>query len=173
MNPSADAQAAATQAAATQPTAALVATELRVVMSRLQRRLREVAAPNDLSPSQTSILSRLLKDGPASVSDLARAEGVRPQSLGATIAVLDGLGYVTGRPDPNDGRRTILTLTDDAHEQFLANRVAKTDWFTNRLTQTLDASEIACLAEASALLGRLLDTETAPATAVGEPKETP
>lgn len=137
-----------------------IATDLRVIISRLQRRLREVASPNDLSPSQTSILSRLLKDGPATVSDLARAEGVRPQSLGATIAVLEAQGYVAGQPDPNDGRRTILSLTDEASATFLANRAAKTDWLVQRLVSTLSADELACVGEAVTLLGRLADNDS-------------
>ncbi|AMM21720.1 hypothetical protein AX769_18150 [Frondihabitans sp. PAMC 28766] len=148
------------------PTASEVATDLRVLVSRLQRRLRELATPADLSPSQTSILSRLLTSGPATVSDLARAEGVRPQSLGATIAVLEAQGYVTGHPDPNDGRRTILTLTDDARATFLANRTAKTDWLTRQLDERLGADELRRAADGIRLVWRLIEaeTESAPTT---------
>ncbi len=151
-----------------EPTAAEVAIELRVFVSRMMRRLREVATSTDLSPSQTSILSRLLKDGPASVSDLARAEGVRPQSLGATVALLDGLGFVTGQPDPHDGRRTILSLTDEARATFLANRTAKTDWLASRIDRTLSPAEVTLAAEAIAVLGRLLDGD---APAAGESRD--
>ena len=60
------------------------ARELRVVVGRLRRRLREVSATGDLTPSQTSVLSRLGQDGAASASDLAAAERVRPQSMAAS-----------------------------------------------------------------------------------------
>lgn len=85
--------------------AARAARDLRVVFSRLRRRLREVYDTRQLTPSQTSVLSRLGKDGDASTSDLAAAERVRPQSMAATLGALDERGLITRRPDPGDGRR--------------------------------------------------------------------
>ena len=85
--------------------AARAARDLRVVLGRLVRRLREVYDTGALTPSQMSVLSRLEKQGPASASDLATAEGVRPQSVATIIAALDGHGLVHRTPDPHDGRR--------------------------------------------------------------------
>ena len=89
-----------------------VAGELRVVLGKLKRRLREEASLGEFTLSQMSALSRLEREGPATVTTLARAEGVRPQSMGATVSVLEAAGFVTGSPDPADGRQTILSLTD-------------------------------------------------------------
>jgi DNA-binding MarR family transcriptional regulator len=85
--------------------------ELRAVFSRLRRRLREVATADDLTPPQTAVLLRLAKDEPASASQLAAGERVRPQSMAVTVADLDRLGLIARTPDPHDGRRQLITLT--------------------------------------------------------------
>src|SRR5579875_1550966 len=92
--------------------AAALATELRVLASKLKRWLREQGAAGDLTGSQVAVLSRLERDGPATVAELARAEGMRPQSMGAITAALEAAGHIQGSPDPKDGRRTILSLTE-------------------------------------------------------------
>src|SRR5882672_9778771 len=91
--------------------ASALAGDLRVLIGKLKRRLREQAHTGDLTWSQMSVLSRLEREGPATVTTLARAEGVRPQSMGATVSVLEEAGLVSGAPDASDGRQTILSLT--------------------------------------------------------------
>ena len=137
--------------------AAALAGDLRVVVGRLSRRVREQAPPGDLTWSQTSVLVRLERDGPASVTDLARAEGVRPQSMGATVAALEAAGLVSGAPDPNDGRRTILSLTAACREWLRVGRAAREDWLLRAIVAHLSAAERDQLARAVALLGRLVD----------------
>ncbi|HEY5339087.1 MAG TPA: MarR family transcriptional regulator, partial [Rhizomicrobium sp.] len=83
---------------------AALAEALRSFIGNLKRRLRTQSPAGDLSWSQLSMLSRLESGGPSTVSVLARAEGVRPQSMGATIREFEAAGYVTGTPDPDDGR---------------------------------------------------------------------
>src|SRR5260370_39047051 len=104
-----------------------LATELRVLIGKLKRRLREEAHSGDFTWSQTSVLSRLEREGPATVTTLARAEGVRPQSMGATVSVLEAAGLVSGSPDPRAGRQTILSLTDACQESSSAGRAPKED----------------------------------------------
>src|ERR1700691_2659106 len=89
-----------------------LAAELRIVLGALLRRLREQAGASDLTSAQKSVLLRLERDGPTTGSTLARAEAMRPQSMGAIIAALEAAGYVAGAPDPSDGRQTIISLTD-------------------------------------------------------------
>lgn len=89
----------------------VLASELRVLIGKLKRRLREEAHSGDLTWSQTAVLSLLEREGPATVTTLAKAEGVRPQSMGATVSVLEAAGLVSGAPDPGDGRQTMLSLT--------------------------------------------------------------
>src|SRR6476646_9466310 len=84
------------------------------MFSRLRRKLTELAAEDDLTPSQTAVLVRIAKNGPASTSELAGAERVRPQSMATTLAGLDRHGLITRKPDPDDGRRQLITLTPQA-----------------------------------------------------------
>ncbi|WP_158811008.1 MarR family winged helix-turn-helix transcriptional regulator, partial [Beijerinckia sp. L45] len=88
-----------------------LAGDLRVALGAVIRRLRDQANPGDLTWSQKSVLSRIEREGPATISALARAEGVRPQSMGATVSGLETAGWLHGAPDPNDGRQTVLSLT--------------------------------------------------------------
>ena len=52
-----------------------------------------------------TVLGRLDREGPASISDLAAAERMRPQSMAQTVRDLEAAGLVSRRPDPDDGRR--------------------------------------------------------------------
>jgi DNA-binding MarR family transcriptional regulator len=133
-----------------------IARELRIGISRLRRRLREVAALDELTPSQTAVLSRLM-DGPQGTSDLAAAEGVRPQSMAATVAVLEERGFLDRRQDPDDGRRQLLALTDEAHAYISDNRALRESWLAAALDERYSAAERRTIAEALRLLERLTD----------------
>ncbi|MDB5834323.1 MAG: Transcriptional regulator, partial [Caballeronia sp.] len=135
-----------------------VAGELRVVLGKLKRRLREEASLGEFTLSQMSALSRLEREGPATVTTLARAEGVRPQSMGATVSVLEAAGFVTGAPDPADGRQTILSLTDACREWIKASRAAREDWLFRAIRTKLTLVEQEELATTVALLNRLVDS---------------
>jgi len=134
----------------------VLAEELRFVVGALIRRMREQTDPSDLTNAQKSVLLRLERDGPATGSALARAEAMRPQSMGAIIAVLEAAGFVTGRPDPADGRQTIISLTDHFRKFVKANRAVKQDWLARNLQTKLTAQEHEQLAAATKLLKRLL-----------------
>jgi DNA-binding MarR family transcriptional regulator len=135
--------------------AARVASELRVVFSRLRRRLKEIADTRDLTPSQTSVLSRLGKEGPASASDLAAAERVRPQSMAATLAGLDQHGLIRRDPDPDDGRRQLVSLTKAGRERADGDRQAREEWLARALQDRYTEAERRTIAEALGLLDRL------------------
>ncbi|HEY0331319.1 MAG TPA: MarR family transcriptional regulator [Rhodopseudomonas sp.] len=129
--------------------------ELRVVIGRLKRRLREQAYLGELTWSQVAVLGHLDREGPATVTALARAEGMRPQSMGATVAVLEAAGLVSGAPDPRDGRQTILSLTESCRDLIKAGRAVREDWLLREIQTKLSAEEIGQLAAAVALLKRL------------------
>lgn len=141
----------------TQPTErqAQVAGELRVAVSRLSRRLREQSGGDDLTKSQLSVLGRLERDGAATVTELANADGIRSQSMGAIVAALDAAGLVSGSPHPRDGRKTVIALTGSARELFATGRLAKDDWLTRRVSETLTDAELEQVAEAITLLDRI------------------
>lgn len=90
--------------------AAAAARDIRVVFSRLRRRLKDIAV-DGLTPSQTAVLTRLWKEGPSSASALAGAEQMRPQSMATILAGLGQRGLIERSPDPNDGRRQVVSLT--------------------------------------------------------------
>ncbi|MEW2316588.1 MarR family winged helix-turn-helix transcriptional regulator [Streptomyces bauhiniae] len=130
--------------------------EFRVVFSRLRRRMRESYDPGDLTPSQTSVLSRLDKDGEASVSDLAAAERVRHQSVAATVAVLEERALVSRRQDPSDGRRQLVFVTDSGHAFLEDRRRAGEGWLTRALEDQCTEDERRTLLEAAAILDRVV-----------------
>lgn len=135
-----------------------LARELRVVLGRLKRRLREQASPGDLTSSQKAVLIHLEREGAATVTALAHAEGVRPQSIGATVAVLEAAGLVRGAPDPSDGRRTILSLTPACRELIRTGRAAREDWLLRAIQTKLTAAEQQKLAATVELLKRLAES---------------
>ena|SRR5882724_6605093 len=133
-----------------------LAADLRVLISQLKRRLREQATLGDLTESQIAVLRRLDSDGPATVTTLARAEGMRPQSMGANVAALQAAGLISGSPDPNDGRQTILSLTAACRQKVKAGRAAREDWLFRTIQTNLAPAEQEELARAVELLKRLV-----------------
>ena len=136
---------------------AALATELRATFGKLKRRLREQASVGDLTPSQISVLLCLEREGPATTSNLARLEAMRPQSMGAVIAALEAAGMVIGAPDPTDGRQTILSLTEACRRWVEEKRAARQDWLTRTIQARLSAAEQDRLMEAVELIRRLVD----------------
>ena len=132
-----------------------VAAELRAVVSRLTRRLREQAEAGDLTSSQKSVLLHLEREGKATVTVLARALDMRPQSMGAIVSTLEVAGLVDGAPDPADGRQTLLSLTEACREMIAAGRAARQDWLFRAILKNLDRREQEQLADAVELLKRL------------------
>ncbi len=135
----------------------LLAQELRALMGRLKRCLRDQAHIGDLAPSQVSVLLRLEKDGPATASSLARAEGMRPQSMAPVLTALKDAGLVSGTPDPADGRQTLFSLTEAFRKSVEEGRAARQDWLTRALQMRLSPQEQGEVARAVDLLKRLVD----------------
>ncbi len=131
------------------------ARDLRVMFSRLRRRLREVATADDLTPTQTAVLLRLAKDGPASASQLAGAERVRPQSMAATVAGLDRHGLIDRTPDPRDGRRQLIGLTPAGRRRTESDRKVREEWLVRAMQDRYTEQERQLINDALALLGRL------------------
>jgi DNA-binding MarR family transcriptional regulator len=140
---------------ADEASSARLATELRVVLGQLVRRLREQTEGSDLTKSQSSVLLRLEREGPATATALADREGVRPQSMAKIVRTLEQAGLLTGSADPADGRKTVLSLTDAARAEFHSGRRAKEDWLTSAIDAALSAAEIEQLRACAHLLRRL------------------
>jgi DNA-binding MarR family transcriptional regulator len=138
-------------------TASDLAAQIRTTLSRLKRRLREQGGRGDLTPSQISVLLRLEKDGAATVSGLARAEGVRPQSMSSIVTSLQEAGLVSGIPDANDGRKTLMSLSKKCEKLLKEGRAARQDWLTAIILQKLSAQEQQQLSTTLELLSRLTE----------------
>ena len=133
-----------------------LATEIRAVYRKLKLRLREHGGGNDLTPSQASVLLRL-ENGSATVSSLARAEGMRPQSMSAIVMPLQESGLVSGAPDPSDGRQTLMSLTPKCLKWLEEGRAARQDWLTATISRKLSVQEHEKLQAALKLLTRLIE----------------
>jgi DNA-binding MarR family transcriptional regulator len=134
-----------------------LAADIRSLIFQLRRRLREQAPQHGLTPSEHAVIVRLDRHGPATLTALAQAEGMRSQSLGATVAALKGAGLVAGTPDPNDGRQTLLSLTPTCQDLLTARRAAREDWLTQAIAVRYTPDEQQALASGIDLLKRLLD----------------
>jgi DNA-binding MarR family transcriptional regulator len=122
----------------------------------LVRRVRAASASHDLSLTESAVMARLARSGPSTTADLARAEGVRPQSMGTTIATLEEMGFVERKPHPTDGRQVNIELT--AKGMAVRNRTkdAKRTWLAHAIAQ-LDDQEREALFTSAEIMKRLVE----------------
>ncbi len=139
--------------AATQsPDTARLASDLRVVLGQLVRRLR---SEHRFSLSHGAVLGRLDREGPQSVSRLAAAERVRPQSMAQTVAELEADEWVSRRPAPGDRRRALVELTDEGRTVLATDRRQREGWLAEAIRQNFSEHEQEVLLKAVTLLRRL------------------
>jgi DNA-binding MarR family transcriptional regulator len=115
--------------------------DLALAIGLLVRRLRAASASHDLSWTERAVLARLGREGPATVSELARAESVKPQSMGAIIAALEELELVERQPHPTDGRQVRILLTEAGAAVCEQTRTAKRTWLAEVISQLPDAEQ--------------------------------
>ena len=130
--------------------------DLARTLGRLVRHMRAAAAQHELSLTESAVLARLGSDGPATTSDLARAEGMRPQSMSAAVATLEERGLVERKPHPSDGRQLNIALTDKGDEVRSSTKDLKRAWLA-QATARLEDEERQLLARAGDILKRLLE----------------
>jgi DNA-binding MarR family transcriptional regulator len=133
------------------PSIASTASELRIVLGQLVRRLR---AEHTFSISQGTVLARLEREGPQTTSRLAAAERVRPQSMAHTIGELESGGLVARRPHPLDRRQVLVELTERGAETLAGDRKRREGWLALAIAD-LAPEEQETLARAVPLLRRL------------------
>jgi DNA-binding MarR family transcriptional regulator len=122
------------------PTRRDAAAELRATLGLLYRRLRQTREVGDLSLPESTALSRLDRHGPITAAELARLEQISPQSIGATVQSLEARELIDRSPDPGDGRRMLLSLTQAGRETVYSKRTARTEQLTEALA-SLTAEE--------------------------------
>ena len=132
-----------------------IAAALRVSVGMLLRRLRQVRPDDELSLPESSALARLDRIGPATPGALAKVEQISPQSMGATLAALEARGLIERHPDPADGRRVVLSVTEAGLELLRNKRGARTEQLAQALSAGFTPAELRQLAAAAPLLERL------------------
>jgi DNA-binding MarR family transcriptional regulator len=124
----------------------IAVTELLSVTGQLTRRLRAVSNTRELTWSQVAIMARLEEAGPLTTADLARAESVKPQSMGGTLAAMEEEGLVERQPHPTDGRQILYALTDEGREARKKVSLAKREWLLAAIAQLSRGEQKALLA---------------------------
>ena len=132
-----------------------IAAALRVSVGMLLRRLRQVRPDDELSLPESSALARLDRIGPATPGALAKVEQISPQSMGATLAALEARGLIERHPDPADGRRVVLSVTEAGLQLLRNKRGARTEQLAQALSAGFTQAELRQLAAAAPLLERL------------------
>jgi DNA-binding MarR family transcriptional regulator len=131
---------------------AALASELRVLLGQLIRRLR---AEHAFPLSHGAVLGRLDREGPRSVSELAAAERVRPQSMAQTVKDLEDAGHVARHADPVDRRRALVELTGQGRTTLNLDRRHREGWLAEGIAEDLTERERKLLADAMVVLRRL------------------
>lgn len=134
---------------------AAYASELRVVLGQLVRRLR---AEYTFPTSHVAVLSRLDREGSQTASELAAAERVRPQSMAQTLNDLESEGLIARRPHPGDGRRVLIKLTTLGGARLKSDRRRREGWLAGAITSQLSAREQRALFAAIPLMRRIADS---------------
>lgn len=128
--------------------------ELTSAIGTLVRRLRFEASAHELSLTQRAVLARLSRDGAMTTSDLARAEGMKPQSMSVTVANLEEQKLVERQPHPTDKRQTNITLTDEGRTIHAEMRAARRSWLGEAITKLSEKDQM-ILFEAGSIIRRL------------------
>ena len=108
--------------------------ELRMLLQRVARRIRNNRADGTMSDAKLGVLFRLEKER-SSPSSLAERERVTPPSMNRTLNALEDAGFVRRTPDPDDARKVVVDITAGGHELIAETRRLRTAWFSQRLAE--------------------------------------
>ena len=122
----------------------------------LVRRSRAVATSDELSWTEAGILKRLASAGPLTTADLARAQGMRPQSMRTVLSSLEQLGMVERKPHAVDGRQVNIVLTAKGLAAQKRTGAARRTWLAQAIAQ-LSVAEQKTLFEAGKLIKRMVE----------------
>ena len=122
----------------------------------LVRRIRAAGATHDLSWTESAVLARLGRDGPSTIATLARAEGMKPQSMGTVVAALEEMGVIERKPHPTDGRQVHIELTTRGEAVRKSAKDARRTWLMHAFSQ-LDDRERETLFAAGEIINCLVE----------------
>ncbi|MCM3882914.1 MarR family winged helix-turn-helix transcriptional regulator [Frankia sp. R82] len=136
-----------------------LASEVRVAVGRLARRLRQERPAHELGLTRMSVLSRLHRLGPASPKELAGQEGVQPQTMTRTLAGLEDAGLVARTSHPTDGRQSIISITEAGRELLRSDRRQRDAWLARAIEKRLSPVEQDFLRASARLLSLLAEPD--------------
>ena len=115
-------------------TAAELASELRVTLARLGRRLaRERPSSHEVSMTAMSVLGLLERRGDLTVGEIAASEQVKPPSITRTLACLERGGHIGRHRNEADGRQVIVRLSERGRRAVLADRAWRDEWLAGQM----------------------------------------
>ena len=88
-----------------------LASELRLALHRLTRRLRQETPSDGLTLTQLSALNVIWREGSLTAGDLAAKEQVRPPSITRVLVGLEELGLIERLQNPQNGRQVLVQIT--------------------------------------------------------------
>ena len=136
-----------------------LASELRVSVMRLRRRLANERDPrNELSIPTMAVLGSLFRHGDLTVGELAAQERVRPPSMTRKVTMLEDGGYVARQAHATDGRVVVVALTDKGRDTIAADRRRRDEWLVRQLGD-LTPEERGVLRAAAPILQRLSEQD--------------
>ena len=134
-----------------------VAAALYLSVGLFKRRLRQMPAEGELSLPESSALRRLERGGPATVTALAKAEQISVQSMGATLHTLEARRLIERHPDPADGRRSVMSVTEAGLVALNDKRNARIAQLARVLAAEFTPAELGQLMAAAPLIERLAE----------------
>ena len=132
-----------------------VAAALQMSIGLCIRQLRQMPAEGDLSLPEASVLKRLDRSGPSSVTELAKAEQISVQSMGTTLGALEARGLVQRHPHPTDGRRSVLSITKAGIRVLGDKHNGRAEQLAKALSTGFSPAELRQLMVAAPLIERL------------------
>lgn len=97
-----------------------------VRMLRLVQRSARYSGPADLDRATFHVLVQLASgDGPQRSGDIAEALCTDPSTVSRRVAALVKQGLIERRADPDDGRASLLAVTEDGHAALEQSRLHK------------------------------------------------
>jgi len=131
------------------------ASRLRIATFRLARRMRTQRAVDSMSDGQFAVLAGLSIHGPHTLSELADRERVSSPSMNRTVNCLQESGYVRRSADESDGRKVVISLTDEGRSVVEETARRRDAWVEESLA-ALTPAERATLAEAAEIMQRMV-----------------
>ncbi|AEX40543.1 Multiple antibiotic resistance protein marR [Corynebacterium pseudotuberculosis] len=136
-----------------------LAEKIRPALTQLYVLYFRVAEQSDLTQPQLTIMTRLANTGPARISHIAQAEGIRMPTASNALHHLEKRGIVERIRDESDRRGVKVQLTDFGQAELLRVGEERTQYLADMLA-TLPPEEYAQMDKVADVINKLSTTYT-------------